>query len=236
MQNPPQGWAPLSWRPNASQLAQRAGRDFTFAEALKTWQFWVLWLILFLNDSAGISVISQEAPIFQELAGLTAGAAAGMVGLTSLGNAAGRILWAGASDYITRKGAFFVMYALQAALFWILPNLHSAAPLAVVVLVVLTCYGGGAAIIPAFAADYFGPRNVGPIYGLLMTALGFSSAFGPLLVAYTRQMTGSYEGALHITAAVMALSLCLPLILSPPRTEKCRRLTPEIEPQVRPRA
>jgi OFA family oxalate/formate antiporter-like MFS transporter len=128
------------------------------------------------------------------------------------------------------------MYALQAALFWILPNLHSAAPLAVVVLVVLTCYGGGAGIIPAFAADYFGPRNVGPIYGLLMTALGFSSAFGPLLVAYTRQMTGSYEGALHITAGVMAFSLLLPLIVAPPRTEKCRRLTPEIEPQVRPRA
>jgi MFS transporter, OFA family, oxalate/formate antiporter len=140
------------------------------------------------------------------------------------------------SDYITRRGAFFAMYALQAILFWILPNLHSAAPLAVVVLVVLTCYGGGAGIIPAFAADYFGPRNVGPIYGLLMTALGFSSAFGPLLVAYMRQMTGTYHGALHVTAGVMALSLSLPLIIAPPRKEKPQRLTPAIGPQVRPPA
>ncbi len=232
MQNPPQGWAPNSWQPNASQLAQRAARDFTFGEALRTWQFWVLWLILFLNDSAGISVISQEAPMFQELAAVTVAAAAGMVGLASLGNAVGRVAWAWMSDYITRRGAFVAMYMLQAVLFWVLPNLHSPVPLAVVVVVVLTCYGGGAGTIPAFAADYFGSRNVGPIYGLLMTALGFSSAFGPLLMAYMRQISGNYRGALHVIAGVMAVSSLLPLIISPPRENKREPLT-GIEPQSR---
>jgi OFA family oxalate/formate antiporter-like MFS transporter len=220
MQNPPQGWSPKGWRPNASQLAKRVGRDFTFGEALRTWQFWVLWLILFLNDSAGISVISQEAPMFQQLTGATAAAAATMVGLSSLGNAAGRVAWAWASDFVTRRGAFCLMYALQAVLFWILPNLHSGVPVTIVVMIVLTCYGGGAGTIPAFAADYFGPRNVGPIYGLLMTALGFSSAFGPLIIGYMRQMSGTYRGALHIIAGIMIASLLLPLIITPPTTAK----------------
>jgi OFA family oxalate/formate antiporter-like MFS transporter len=230
MQNPPQGWAPAGWQPNASQLAQRAGRDFTFGEALRTWQFWALWVMLFLNDSAGIAIISQEAPLFQELAGVTAAAGAGMVGLTSIGNAAGRLAWAWASDVITRRGVFCALYLVQAVLFWMMPHVHSAALLMVVVLIVLTCYWGGAGTIPAFAADYFGARNVGPIYGLLMTALGFSSAFGPLLMAYMRQMSGDYRGALHVIAGVMAVSLVLPLVVAPPQGDQRQALSPMVAP------
>jgi OFA family oxalate/formate antiporter-like MFS transporter len=89
MQNPPDGWKPEGWNPTASQVAQRAKRDYTLGQALGTWQWWALWLLLFLNTSAGISVISQEAPIFQELARVTAVVAAGMVGVVSLGNAFG---------------------------------------------------------------------------------------------------------------------------------------------------
>jgi OFA family oxalate/formate antiporter-like MFS transporter len=71
--------------------------------------------------------------------------------------------------------------------------------------------------MPAFAADYFGSRNVGPIYGLMLTAWGFASAFGPLLIAYMRQASGTYRGALHVIAGVMAVSVVLPMIVSPPR-------------------
>src|SRR5271154_3529981 len=68
MQNPPEGWRPKGWTPTASQTSQRSSRDYTLGEALRSWQWWALWLLLFLNTSAGISVISQEAPLFQELA------------------------------------------------------------------------------------------------------------------------------------------------------------------------
>jgi MFS transporter, OFA family, oxalate/formate antiporter len=217
MQNPPEGWKPAGWSPTATEVAQRAKRDYTLREALSTWQWWALWLLLFLNTSAGISVISQEAPLFQELARVSAVTAAGMVGIVSLGNALGRVFWAAVSDFMTRKATFFVMFLIQALLFWFLPNIASATMLTVIAFVVLLCYGGGFGTMPAFAADYFGAKNVGPIYGLMLTAWGFASAFGPLLIAYMRQASGTYRGALHVIAGIMLVSAALPLLVSPPR-------------------
>src|SRR3984893_14847224 len=81
MRNPPEGWKPEGWTPTASQTSQRSGRDYTLGEALKTWQWYALWLLLFLNTFAGISIISQEAPIFQQLVGVSAVVAARMVGI-----------------------------------------------------------------------------------------------------------------------------------------------------------
>ena len=217
MQNPPDGWKPMGWSPTASQVSQRAKRDYTLGQALGTWQWWALWLLLFLNTSAGISVISQEAPIFQELARVTAVVAAGMVGVVSLGNALGRVFWAWVSDAISRKATFFVMFLLQVILFWFLPSITSAGMLTGVAFVILLCYGGGFGTMPAFAADYFGAKNVGPIYGLMLTAWGFASAFGPLLIANMRQANGTYRGALHVIAGVMLVSAILPILVSPPQ-------------------
>lgn len=155
--------------------------------------------------------------MFQELARVSAAVAAGMVGVVSLGNALGRVFWAGVSDVITRKATFFVMFLLQVLLFWFLPSITSASILTVVAFVVLLCYGGGFGTMPAFAADYFGAKNVGPIYGLMLTAWGFASAFGPLLIAYMRQASGTYRDALHVIAGVMLISAVLPMLVSPPR-------------------
>jgi OFA family oxalate/formate antiporter-like MFS transporter len=218
MQNPPDGWKPRGWTPTASQTSHRAGHDFTLSEALKTWQWWTLWLLLFFNTCAGISIISQEAPLFQEEAGVTAAVAASMVGLASIGNAVGRVFWAWISDLITRPATFFLMFAAQILLFWFLPNIATAWFLTVVTFVVLMCYGGGFGTMPAFTADYFGPKNVGPIYGLMLTAWGFASVFGPLLIAHMRETAGSYHGALHVIAGVMTISAVLPILVRPPRT------------------
>jgi OFA family oxalate/formate antiporter-like MFS transporter len=218
MQNPPDGWKPVGWTPTTNQTSHRAGRDFTLSEALKTWQWYALWLLLFLNTCAGISIISQEAPLFQEEAGVTAAVAASMVGLASIGNAVGRVFWAWISDLITRSATFFVMFVAQILLFWFLPNIATAWFLTIVTFVVLMCYGGGFGTMPAFTADYFGPKNVGPIYGLMLTAWGFASVFGPLLIAHMRETAGSYRGALHVIAGVMTISAVLPILVRPPRT------------------
>jgi OFA family oxalate/formate antiporter-like MFS transporter len=214
MQNPPEGWRPEGWAPTASQTSQRAGRDYTLSEALKTWQWYALWLLLFLNTFAGISIISQEAPIFQELVGVTAVVAASMVGIASIGNAFGRVFWAWVSDLITRRATFLVMFVVQVLLFWFLPSVATVTAMTIITFVVLMCYGGGFGTMPAFAADYFGSKNVGPIYGLMLTAWGCASAVGPLLIAYMRQTTGSYRGALHIIAGVMAVSALVPILVS----------------------
>jgi MFS transporter, OFA family, oxalate/formate antiporter len=219
MQNPPEGWLPAGWTPKPKDPEECCTEDFTLGEALKTWQWWALWFLLFLNTSAGISIISQEAPMFQDFAKVTAIIAAGMVGVVSIGNALGRVLWAYVSDGIGRRTTFAVMFIVQIALFWFLPYLHSAAAVTAVGFIILMCYGGGFGTMPAFAADYFGPTNVGSIYGLMLTAWGFASAFGPLLIAHMRQTSGSYVGGLHIIAAVMAISVVLPLLVRPPAAQ-----------------
>jgi len=217
MHNPPDGWKPEGWAPKRSQASQQAGHDYSLTEALKTWQWYALWLLLFLNTCAGISIISQEAPIFQELTAATAVAAAGMVGIASIGNAAGRVFWAWVSDSITRRATFMAMFVVQAILFWLLPNSHGIPLMTIIAFLVLMCYGGGFGTMPAFAADYFGSRNVGPIYGLMLTAWGSASAFGPLLIARMRQADGSYGAALHIIAGIMAASVLVPILISPPK-------------------
>jgi OFA family oxalate/formate antiporter-like MFS transporter len=217
MQNPPPGWKPAGWEPSRPQAAQRAVRDYSLGEALKTWQWWALWLLLFLDTSAGISVISQEAPMFQELGQLTALAAASLVGIASIGNALGRVFWAWLSDVVTRRIAFLLIFLVQIPLFWFYPELHSGFWLGLVTFLILMCYGGGFGTMPAFAADYFGAKNVGPIYGLMLTAWGAASVFGPLLIAHMRETTKIYSGALHIIAVVLALSLLLPFAMRPPR-------------------
>jgi OFA family oxalate/formate antiporter-like MFS transporter len=217
MQNPPQGWSPEGWIPTKSEVSQRSTRDYTLGAALKTWQWWALWLLLFLNTSAGISVISQEAPLFQELARVSAVIAASMVGIASIGNALGRVFWAWISDSITRRASFIVMFLIQAILFWALASATYAPLTTIVTFVILMCYGGGFGTMPAFAADYFGSKNVGPIYGLMLTAWGVASTFGPLLIAHMRQASGLYRAPLHVIAAVMVGSTILPLIIAPPQ-------------------
>jgi MFS transporter, OFA family, oxalate/formate antiporter len=220
MQNPSEGWQPTGWTPSAKQTAQRATHDYVLSEALKTWQWWALWLILLLNTSAGIAVISQEGPIFQELTKVSAVVAGGMVGIASLGNGVGRVFWAWLSDLITRRVTFAVMFILQVFLFWFLPSIALPALMTTVTFIVLMCYGGGFGTMPAFTADYFGPKNVGPIYGLMLTAWSFASVFGPLYIARMRETAGNYAGALHVIGVVMLVSILLPIIVRPPQREQ----------------
>ncbi len=91
----------------------------------------------------------------------------------------------------------------QVLLFWLMPSIGAVTSMTVLTFVVLMCYGGGFGTMPAFAADYFGSKNVGPIYGLMLTAWGTASAVGPLLIAQLRQTTGSYHRPLHVIAVVM---------------------------------
>jgi OFA family oxalate/formate antiporter-like MFS transporter len=219
MKDPPAGYAPAGWKPSAAQQRQRAERDFTLGEAVRRWQWYGLWALLFLNTSAGISIISQAAPMAQEITGVTAATAATLVGIISIANGSGRFLWAWFSDLIGRRWVFLMMFVIQAIVFWIMPRVHSFSPFTVLCFIILLCYGGGFGTMPAFAADYFGARDVGSIYGLMLTAWGFAGVFGPMLIANIRQSTGRYSEALSIIAVVMLVSAIIPLIVRPPRID-----------------
>ena len=218
MRNPDKDWKPEGWVPSAALKAQRNATDYTLGQALQTWQWWALWAILFLNTSAGISLISQESPVFQELAKVTVIVAAGMVGIVSIGNAVGRVFWAWVSDLLSRRTTFLVTFLLQVILFWFLPGITGATTLTAVTFLILMCYGGGFGTMPAFAADYFGSSNVGSIYGLMLTAWGAASAFGPLLVAHMRQTSGNYRTGFHTLALIVFVATIIPILIRPPAT------------------
>jgi len=231
MRNPPDGWLPEGWSPSAKHIAQRSERDYTLGEALGTWQWWAICALMSINTMAGLSVVSQASPIFQEMGKASAATAAALVGIISIGNGAGRIFWAWISDVTSRKMAFFLMYSVEVLLFWTYHTIGSLPLLVAATFVMVMCYGGGYGITPAFAADYFGPRDVGSIFGLMMLPWAFASAFGPQLFAYRRQADGNYVQGLYLIAGMMTVALILPILVRPP-SSKNRAAEPQAKPRL----
>ncbi len=220
MRNPPDGYVPEGWTPSAAQQKQRAVTPFTLKEAIGSWQWYGMWTLLFLNVTAGIAVISQAAPMAQEMTGVSAATAAGLVGIISIANGVGRFLWASLSDVIGRRQVFLLMFPIQAVIFALFPSVQSFPAFTVLAVVVLLCYGGGFGTMPAFVADYFGAEHVGSIYGLMLTAWGFAGVLGPMLIATLRQANGRYDEALYVIAALMLVATAIPMLVGVPPTSR----------------
>jgi OFA family oxalate/formate antiporter-like MFS transporter len=218
MKDPPQGYTPPGWTPSATQQKQRGSKAYTLAEAIRTWQWWGLWALWFLNPCAGISIISQAAPMAQEITKVNAATAAELVDIMSIANGIGRFLWAWFSDFVGHRSVFSMMFLAQAVIFWILSRVTSFPTFAALasLILILLCSGGGFGTIPAFAADYFGPENVGSIHWTHANGMGVCGPGGPTLIARVRQSTGRYSEALTEIAIVMLVSTLIPLIVRPP--------------------
>jgi MFS transporter, OFA family, oxalate/formate antiporter len=130
------------------------------------------------------------------------------------------LFWAYISDLTSRKSAFFAMFLIQAILFWTYHLISEPMLLLGVTFAILMCYGGGYGITPVFAADYFGAKNVGPIFGLMLLPWAFPAAFGTLFIAKMRELTGGYVEALYMIAVLMTVAMVLPLLVSPPHGHK----------------
>lgn len=220
MKNPPEGYKPPGWEPDTSGAAGGAGRDYPFNEAVKTWQWYALWALLFLNITAGISIIAEAAPMAVEIGGASEAAAATLVSLIAIFNGIGRFLWAALSDAIGRKWTFLAMFLIQAVLFFLLAQVSgSYFAFAALACLILLCYGGGFGTMPAFTADYFGSANVGKIYGLLLTAWSFAAVVGPLTISYIYDSTQSYTPAFYIIVGVMLVSAVVAFLIRPPKAD-----------------
>jgi len=214
--NPPQGWRPAGWEPRSAVAKAATTYDYTVREAMGTWQFWLLWLMLFLNVSAGIMIISQASPMAQQLVGMTPVAAAGMVGLISIFNGTGRVFWAWVSDHLGRARVYFLLYAIQVVIFFSLPRIHNLTWFSAAFAIIGLCYGGGFGTMPSFTADFFGARFMGGIYGIVLLAWGAAAIPSPIMIARLHQATGRFDSALHVIAVVMLISLALPLLARRP--------------------
>lgn len=204
----PDGYAPRGWMPNGQESPNGGARrrDLALAEALHSPAWHLLWCILALNVAAGAALISVAAPLAQEFAGLDAAAAALFVGAIAVFNGVGRVLWGAASDAIGRPLALASLFAVQALAFASLAGADAYGTVLVPAAVIAACYGGGFAVMPAFTADAFGPRNAGAIYGAMLTAWSAGAVAGPVLIASV-----PYRTALLVIAGIAALGTALPL-------------------------
>jgi OFA family oxalate/formate antiporter-like MFS transporter len=205
----PEGYAPAGWTPSAQLQSIRSTRDYTLGEALSTPRWYVLWLILALNVTAGAALISVASPLAHDFTGVTAGVASALVVTISIFNGVGRLFWGWVSDFIGRPFTFLSLFVIQIIAFALMPLIGQGqfALLFIPASIIGLCYGGGFGTMPAFAADFFGPKNAGTIYGVMLTAWSAGAIVGPILIASV-----AFRTALYIIAIIMAVSTILPLV------------------------
>ncbi|ARK29085.1 L-lactate MFS transporter [Halalkalibacter krulwichiae] len=187
--------------------------QLTANEAVKTRRFWYLWIMLFINITCGIAILSVASPMAQEIAGLSAAAAATMVGIMGVFNGLGRIGWASISDYIGRANVYTAFFAIQIGSFFLLPSITHAIMFQVVLFLILTCYGGGFASVPAYIGDLFGTKQLGAIHGYILTAWAAAGLAGPIIASWVRETTDSYAGTLYIFGFMFIAALIVSLLI-----------------------
>jgi MFS family permease len=226
---PQDGWKPEGWVPKAKQSALISTHKVDVNAAIRTPQFWLLWLILCMNVTAGIGILEQASPMIQDLfhGHVTPIAAAGFVGLLSLFNMGGRFVWASMSDFIGRKTTYFVFFVLGMLLYTALPStaekLHSVSLFVLIAGLLISMYGGGFSTIPAYLRDLFGGYHVSAIHGRLLTAWSTAGIVGPLLVngildhyvANHLPKQEAYPLVLHIMAGLMVVGFIANLLVRP---------------------
>ena len=202
----------------AAAAAPSAAPAWGFRRAVRTWQWYALWAIFFLNVSAGLAIISDAKAMAASIGGASATLASAFVVLVAVADSTGRLFWPALSDRIGQSTVFLTMFLLQAAAFSLLPLLGagSFAVFCALSFVALSCYGGGFGVMPAFVNAYYGSGDVGTIYGSILFASGIAGFGAPLLLALTADATGSYGPALYATAALMFLGTAIPLAMRPP--------------------
>ena len=186
---PRQSWKPEGWEPQTTDSALISTHNVEVNTAFRTPQFWLLWVILCMNVTAGIGILEQASPMIQDFfhGRITAIAAAGFVGVLSLFNMLGRFFWASTSDFIGRRRTYMVFFIAGMVLYLALPftgvgHLNSVPLFVLTAGVLISMYGGGFATIPAYLKDLFGGYHVSAIHGRLLTAWSTAGIVGPLIV------------------------------------------------------
>jgi OFA family oxalate/formate antiporter-like MFS transporter len=188
--------------------------DVSAMDALKTPGFYGLWIMLFINVSCGIAVIATAKKMGYEMVRLSVEMSTLLVMGISLFNGIGRILWASLSDYIGRANTYVAFFAIQMIAFPMLAYLTTSPLLFMIVtFIILTCYGGGFASIPAYISDLFGLDELPTIHGFILTAWSLAGIVGPMLNAYIYEQTQSYQQSLYIFGGAFVLALAVALLM-----------------------
>lgn len=187
--------------------------QLTSKEALRAWRFYALWLLLFINITCGIGLLSVASPMAQEIVKFTPLAAASMVGIIGLVNGVGRFVWAYISDYMGRPNTYIAFFFIQAIAFFLLSQTTDSTIFQLLIYLIISCYGGGFACIPAFLSDVFGTKELGAIHGKILTAWAAAGVVGPLLVSWIKGATNNYNLILNIFSACFVFALFLAIFV-----------------------
>ena len=198
------------------QLSQGIGAK----KALKTVEFYLLWLILFINISCGLALISVVSPMAQDVAGMTANQAAIIVGLMGIFNGFGRLLWASLSDYIGRPLTCTILFVVNILMTISLIFLHAPALFTIAMAVLMTCYGAGFSLIPPYLSDIFGAKELATMHGYILTAWGMAALAGPMLLAVIYSATKSYTSTLVVFILLYLFALAITLCLKSKKENK----------------
>ena len=244
---PETGWKPKGWTPPPAQVSNTMITQ-KHVHVSKVWgipQFWLIWMVLCMNVSAGIGVIGMASPMLQEVFGgsligvakkfgeldktqlaAIATVAAGFTALLSLFNIGGRFFWASLSDKLGRKMTYIVFFVLGGLMYFSVPGSAAAGTIVLFVgafCVILSMYGGGFATVPAYLADIFGTQMVGAIHGRLLTAWATAGVLGPVVVNYMREYQLGlgipreqvYNQTMYILVGMLVVGLICNLLVKP---------------------
>lgn len=225
---PASDWKPAGYQPPDHPHGLITSANVALDQAWRTPQFWLLWIVLCFNVTAGIGILEQASPMIQEMFGgkVSVAAAGGFVALLSLFNMAGRFLWSSLSDYTGRKTIYVVYLLLGAVLYCLIPSFGSSGNHIFFVagcVLILSMYGGGFSTMPAYLRDLFGTMQVGAIHGRLLTAWSVAGILGPVLVNYLREYleeqgetgVGLYAPTMYLMAGLLVLGLISNLAVRP---------------------
>ena len=229
---PAEGWKPEGFDPaQVKSKSMVTTAHVSAADAVRTPQFYLLWLVLFCNVTAGIGILEQASPMIQDFfregstSTVSAAAAGGFVGLLSIANMSGRFLWSTTSDVVGRKPMYMIYLGVGLGLYFLLATFGSSATALFVLFaaVIISFYGGGFATVPAYLRDLFGTYQVGAIHGRLLTAWAAAGVMGPLIVNAFLDAQGTpgeltaadYRPALLTMVGVLAVGFVANLLIRP---------------------
>ena len=213
MEKPPLNFVPEGFSPETSKTVVKDLANIDANSALKTRRFYYIWIMMFINISCGIAIIAAASPLMQEKLNYSPMQAAALVGMIGVFNGLGRIFWSSLSDYFGRANTYIFFFGFQMLAFFFLPKIGIEIVFLVVIFTIITMYGGGFAMLPAFLGDLFGTKQLGAIHGLVLAAWALAGVFGPTVYDLVKSSTGSLDFTLAIFGLLFAIALIVSILM-----------------------
>lgn len=213
IERPPKDFVPDGYKPGEGKVIRADISNIDANDALKTSRFYYIWIMMFINISCGIAIISAASPMMQAKLNYTPMQAATIVGLIGVFNGLGRVFWSGLSDFLGRANTYIIFFVFQVLAFYFLPKISMEITFLFVLFTVITMYGGGFATLPAFLGDLFGTKQLGAIHGMVLAAWGLAGVVGPTIYDMVMEKTGSLDDTLTVFAGMFLVALIVSILM-----------------------